>query len=82
MSFDFRAFWTFIAGTGFIIVLCGYSGLVVYSMYHDCDPLTTKRAKAKDQLLPLLVTKVLGDFPGMPGLFVAGIFSAALRCVY
>lgn len=69
----------FCLGTITIILLCGYAGLLVYATYHDCDPLTTKLAKAKDQLLPLLVMRVLGDFPGMPGLFVAGIFSAALR---
>ncbi len=33
---------------------------------------------APDQLLPLLVMSILGDYPGMPGLFIAGIFSAAL----
>lgn len=33
---------------------------------------------APDQLLPLLVMDTLGKYPGMPGLFVAGIFSAAL----
>lgn len=48
----------------------------MYATYHDCDPLTTKLAKAKDQLMPLLVMRVLGDYPGLPGMFIAGIFSA------
>lgn len=57
---------------------CCYCGLLIYATYFDCDPLSTKLAKAKDQLLPLLVMDILGDFPGLPGLFVAGVFSAAL----
>ncbi|EDS39425.1 conserved hypothetical protein [Culex quinquefasciatus] len=73
-----RALWTFIAGTLILLALCCYSGLLIYAKYHDCDPLTTKLAKAKDQLLPLLVMDTLGDYPGLPGLFVAGVFSAAL----
>ncbi len=32
-----------------------------------------------DQIVPFFVMDVLGDFPGLPGLFVAGIFSGALR---
>lgn len=28
--------------------------------------------------MPLLVMRVLGDYPGLPGMFIAGIFSAAL----
>ncbi|XP_058129313.1 sodium-coupled monocarboxylate transporter 1-like [Anopheles ziemanni] len=73
-----KALWTFIFGTLVLLFLCCYSGLLIYAKYYDCDPLTTKLAKAKDQLLPLLVMDTLGDFPGLPGLFVAGVFSAAL----
>ncbi|XP_070512608.1 LOW QUALITY PROTEIN: sodium-coupled monocarboxylate transporter 1 [Cardiocondyla obscurior] len=73
-----RALWCFMTGVIMLIGICGYAGMLIYAWYHDCDPLTTKLARAKDQLLPLLVMNVLGDFPGLPGLFVAGIFSAAL----
>lgn len=75
---NFRALWTFIVGVIFILTICCYSGLLIYATYYTCDPLTTKLAVAKDQLLPLLVMDVLGLFPGLPGLFVAGVFSAAL----
>lgn len=73
-----RALCCFVVGVIALIGLCGYSGLLIYAWYHECDPLTTKLARAKDQLLPLLVMNVLGEFPGLPGLFVAGVFSAAL----
>ncbi|XP_014234000.1 sodium-coupled monocarboxylate transporter 1-like [Trichogramma pretiosum] len=73
-----RALWTFIVGVLMLISVCAYSGMLVYAWYHECDPLTTKLARAKDQLLPLLMMNIFGDVPGLPGLFVAGIFSAAL----
>ncbi|KAH0550205.1 sodium-coupled monocarboxylate transporter 1-like [Cotesia glomerata] len=73
-----KALWIFIVGAVALIGVCGYSGLLIYAWYHECDPLTTKLVNAKDQLLPLLVMDVLGQFPGFPGLFVAGVFSAAL----
>ncbi|GAB1869712.1 Sodium-coupled monocarboxylate transporter 1 [Camponotus japonicus] len=73
-----RALWCFIVGVLTLIGMCGYAGLVIYAWYHECDPLTTKLARAKDQLLPLLVMNVVGEFPGLPGVFVAGVFSAAL----
>ncbi|XP_012224852.1 sodium-coupled monocarboxylate transporter 1-like [Linepithema humile] len=73
-----RALWCFIVGLLTLICICGYSGLVIYAWYYECDPLTTKLARTRDQLLPLLVMNVLGEFPGLPGLFVAGVFSAAL----
>ncbi len=60
------------------MVICCYSGLLIYATYFECDPLSTHLVKAKDQLLPLLVMDLLGDYPGLVGMFVAGVFSAAL----
>jgi len=31
------------------------------------------------QLIPILVSDLEGDYYGLPGLFMAGVFSAALR---
>ncbi|XP_053970574.1 sodium-coupled monocarboxylate transporter 1-like [Hylaeus volcanicus] len=73
-----RALWYFIVGVLILMGTCGYAGMLIYAWYHECDPLTTKLAGAKDQLLPLLVMNILRDMPGLPGLFVAGVFSAAL----
>ncbi|XP_026319587.1 sodium-coupled monocarboxylate transporter 1-like [Hyposmocoma kahamanoa] len=72
------AVFLFCIGISVLYCFCLYCGLLIYARFHDCDPLQTKLAKAKDQLLPLLVMDVLGDIPGLPGVFVAGIFSAAL----
>lgn len=68
----------YVVGVTIMIFLCVYNGLLLYATYHDCDPLTTKLAKAKDQMMPLLVMEILKDIPGLPGLFIAGVFSAAL----
>ena len=68
----------YVVGVTVMICLCVYNGLLLVAMYHDCDPLTTKLAKAKDQMMPLLVMEILKDLPGLPGLFIAGVFSAAL----
>lgn len=73
-----KALWTFVVGVIILMMLCSYNGLLIYATYQHCDPLTTKLAKAKDQLLPLFVMEVLGDLPGLSGIFIAGVFSAAL----
>ncbi|KDR14984.1 sodium-coupled monocarboxylate transporter 1-like isoform X2 [Zootermopsis nevadensis] len=73
-----NALCVFVVGALGLILLCSYSGMLIFATYYKCDPLTTKLAAAKDQLLPLLVMDTLKDLPGLPGLFVAGVFSAAL----
>lgn len=73
-----RALWIFVGGVISLMMLCSYNGLLIYATYKDCDPLTTKLAQARDQLLPLFVMDTLGGYPGLSGLFIAGVFSAAL----
>lgn len=51
---------------------------MLYATYYNCDPLQTGLAKAKDQMLPLMVINILKNYPGLSGLFIAGVFSAAL----
>ncbi|CAG7836014.1 unnamed protein product [Allacma fusca] len=75
------AIWANFVGLTALLSICCYAGLVVYAKYHGCDPLLTKRIEASDQLFPLFVMEILGDVPGLPGLFVAGIFSGALSTV-
>ncbi|CAH2102774.1 unnamed protein product [Euphydryas editha] len=72
------AVWGFLFGVFLIVFICSYSGLLAYARYYKCDPLNSKLVVAKDQLLPLLVMDILSEWKGMPGVFVAGVFSAAL----
>ncbi|XP_034140091.1 sodium-coupled monocarboxylate transporter 1-like isoform X1 [Drosophila guanche] len=70
----------FLSLTGFMIVLlmCVYIGMLAFAEFYHCDPITTGLARAKDQVIPLYVMKSVGTFSGLVGLFVAGVFSAAL----
>lgn len=53
-------------------------GLVMYAMYHDCDPLNDGQIISRDQMVPLSVINLLSFMPGIPGLFLACVFSASL----
>lgn len=57
------------------------SGLSMYSKYWNCDPKTSGRITTNDQLMPLYVMDTLSSLPGLPGLFIAGIFSAGLSTI-
>ncbi|KAI5628484.1 sodium-coupled monocarboxylate transporter 1 [Silurus asotus] len=63
------------------VSLAMFSGLTMYSIYKDCDPLTNKDVSSSDQLLPYLVMDILAEFPGLPGLFVAAAYSGTLSTV-
>ncbi|KAF2901935.1 hypothetical protein ILUMI_04248 [Ignelater luminosus] len=68
----------FCIGVVIIKTLSTITGLIIYAKYSDCDLLLTKQISKHDQLLPYYVMDVAGHIPGLPGLFIAGIFSAGL----
>uniref|UniRef100_A0A1B6DHZ5 Sodium-dependent multivitamin transporter n=1 Tax=Clastoptera arizonana TaxID=38151 RepID=A0A1B6DHZ5_9HEMI len=59
----------------------GFSGLAIFSKYYSCDPLLEGRISRSDQMMPLFIVESVNSFPGLAGLFVAGIFSASLSTV-
>lgn len=77
----FRAVWAALPMFTIIHVLVLFIGMVVISKYRYCDPIKTKRIMTADQLFPLFVMDTMGAIPGIPGIFVAGIFSASLSTV-
>lgn len=62
------------------VTLC-LAGLSMYGYYSDCDPLSAGYISSNDMLMPYFVMQTMGHIPGLPGLFIAGIFSATLSTV-
>ncbi|XP_011699610.1 PREDICTED: putative sodium-dependent multivitamin transporter [Wasmannia auropunctata] len=76
-----RALWlSWPIQTLLMTAIC-FSGLAMYSRYHNCDPLLQKRITSPDMLMPLYVVDTMSNIPGIPGLFVAGIFSASVSTI-
>ena len=76
-----NALYINLVGLFILMITCAFGGMVVYAKYADCDPIRAGIVSKGDKLFPLFVMDTLGQFRGLPGLFVAGIFSGALRCV-
>ncbi|XP_076753748.1 sodium-coupled monocarboxylate transporter 1 [Xylocopa sonorina] len=62
------------------ISLCCWTGLVLIAWWFPpkCDPRASGLITADDQLLPAYVMEIAKNLHGVPGLFIAGIFGAAL----
>lgn len=73
-----KAIAMFTVGIAIFVSVCCYAGVLVYAHYFQCDPLVTGKISADDQLLPSYVMETVGDWSGIPGLFIAGVFGAAL----
>ncbi|XP_012584737.1 PREDICTED: sodium/iodide cotransporter isoform X5 [Condylura cristata] len=53
-------------------------GIVMFTLYVDCDPLLSGRISAPDQYMPLMVLDIFKGLPGIPGLFLACAYSGTL----
>lgn len=51
----------------------------MYAKYSDCDPVASQKISRINMLVPYFIIDVSSRLPGLPGLFVAGVFSAAIR---
>lgn len=78
IKFARKSVWIFVVGLIFIKGASCLVGLIMYAKYEACDPIATKQIEKVDQILPFFVMEVAGQIPGLPGIFIAGIFSAAL----
>ncbi|XP_052892482.1 sodium-coupled monocarboxylate transporter 1-like [Anopheles moucheti] len=70
--------YMFVIGTAIFVSVCCYTGLLLYGKYFDCDPASVELVNTSDQLFPHYVMESVGHLRGMPGLFIAGVFGAAL----
>ena len=78
INFARKSVWIFVFGLIFIKSASCLTGIIMYAKYETCDPVTTKQIEKVDQILPFFVMEVASKIPGLPGVFIAGIFSAAL----
>lgn len=75
------AIWMNFPGLCLILYLCCFTGIYMAAFYENCDPLKAEFVDDSNQLLPMFVMDILGDIVGLPGLFVAGLFSGALSTI-
>ncbi|XP_067679207.1 sodium-coupled monocarboxylate transporter 1-like [Haliotis asinina] len=61
-------------------VLCVLCGLVAYGYYDykRCDPVSSNQIDNINQVLPFLTIDIFRNLPGMPGVFLAALYSASL----
>lgn len=78
INFARKSVLIFVLGLIFIKGASVFVGIIMYAKYEACDPVAAKQVEKIDQMLPYFVMEVAGKIPGLPGVFIAGIFSAAL----
>ncbi|XP_055316602.1 sodium-coupled monocarboxylate transporter 1-like [Sitodiplosis mosellana] len=73
-----RSVLFFTIGMIFIKLLAMFLGLVIYATYEHCDPIRAGIVSRSDEIVSYYVVQIGQRLPGVAGLFIAGIFAAAL----
>ncbi|CAG2111396.1 unnamed protein product, partial [Medioppia subpectinata] len=73
-----RTLYYNLPGLVILAVMAVMCGNVLYAKYRNCDPVTLRLIDRHDQLMPYYVMDTLAKYPGLPGLFVACVFSGSL----
>ncbi|KAJ9585535.1 hypothetical protein L9F63_002652, partial [Diploptera punctata] len=61
-----------------IVSMSCYTGLVIYATFYKFSQVTIGTIGKADQVLPYFVMQISESVPGLPGIFLSGVFSAAL----
>ncbi|KAL3101244.1 hypothetical protein niasHT_028000 [Heterodera trifolii] len=61
-----------------IQLMIGYIGLLMAAYFDQCNPLALGEVETVDQVTILMASRIFEGVPGLPGLFLATIFSATL----
>ncbi len=80
-SLHHRSLLLNVPGVCILVGIACLSGMVLFANYAECDPLKAGLIKSKDQIIPYFVLDHLGSWQGLPGVFMACLFSGALRFV-
>ncbi|XP_034484338.1 sodium-coupled monocarboxylate transporter 2-like [Drosophila innubila] len=69
-----------VAGFGFLIIMffTAFAGIIMFARYYGCDPMLAGLVSKPDKLMPFFIQDIMGNLPGMPGLFISCVFSASL----
>ena len=59
-------------------MLAFFVGVVTYAYFRFCDPWSIGWIGNSDQTVPYLAVKILDDWPGLTGLYVAGVYAGSL----
>ena len=76
---NFRVLGITLFGLLAVIITLFLAGLAIFAVYAGCDPITLAFIERKDQILPFYVMENLGFMIGIPGVFIACLFSGTMR---
>ncbi|XP_059608036.1 sodium-coupled monocarboxylate transporter 1-like [Phlebotomus argentipes] len=73
-----RAAWLSVGIFVTIYFLSIYGGSLLLATFNDCDPKMAGLIREHDQLIPFFVLLISRNLPGLAGIFIGGMFCAAL----